>query len=512
MDDLDYLNRLTVIAWAVPYLLVVGVLAVYGFHRLCILYLYLKHRRNPPRTLGTFETLPRVTVQLPLYNEVYVVERLLKAVSELDYPRDRLQIQVLDDSTDETLVLSRLGVEELRKLGFDAEWIHRETRAGYKAGALQNGLATCKGEFVLILDADFVPPRELLKETVHFFTDPGVGMVQSRWGHLNSGDSLLTRVQAMFMDGHLVLEQTARCRSGRFFNFNGTAGLWRRRCIDNAGGWQDDTLTEDLDLSYRAQLAGWQFVFLKDLVTPAELPVEMNGFRSQQHRWTKGSIQTCRKHLGAVWKSPLPLLVKLEATVHLTSNFAYLLLVLLCLLLQRASSGGDLLWSGPWRTWLFDVPVFVLASVSVAAFYLCARWEVRRGGWMKDLACLPILLALGVGMSINNSRAVLEALCNHRGEFSRTPKYGGRPRRPSLRYRPARSLLPVVEAAFALYFVSFIAVAATAGQWFSVPFLALFALGFAFVALQSVAPFFRPGGRVPPETVLERRFYGSSTA
>ncbi len=495
------MENLTALGWAIPYLLVVSVLALYGLHRFCIVYLYFKHRRRAPQPLRRFGRLPRVTVQLPLYNELYVVERLLRAVSELDYPRDRLQIQVLDDSTDETRALSRAGVEQLRARGFDAELLHREVRTGFKAGALQHGLARCNGEFILILDADFVPPRDLLREAIHFFTDARVGMIQSRWGHLNRDYSLLTRVQAMFMDGHLVLEQTARSRSGRFFNFNGTAGLWRKRCIVASGGWQHDTLTEDLDLSYRAQLAGWKFIFLKDLVTPAELPVEMNGFRSQQHRWTKGSIQTCKKILGAVWRSRLPLRVKLEATVHLTSNFAYLLLVLLCVLLQRASAGADFLWSGPWRFWLFDLPVFVLASVSTAVFYLCARREIasgpsgRLGEWVKDLACLPVLLALGVGMSINNARAVVEALLNRGGEFTRTPKYGIEARGPSNpsgrghrspRYRPKRTLLPVVEIAFALYFGLFALEAAAGGNWLAVPFLLLFLCGFAFVALESL--------------------------
>ena len=301
----------------------------YGVHRYFIIYLFLKNRKREPVPAARFEHLPVVTVQLPIFNEIYVVERLLSSVSELDYPRDRLQIQVLDDSTDDTREITADCAAELRERGFDVELIHRTDRTGFKAGALERGLATARGEFVCILDADFVPPPHLLRKTVDFFTDPKVGMIQTRWGHLNRGYSLLTRVQAMFLDGHLVLEQTARSRSGRFFNFNGTAGLWRKSCIEEAGGWQHDTLTEDLDLSYRAQLAGWKFVFLPDVVTPAELPVDMNGFKSQQHRWTKGSIQTCKKLLPAIWRSKLPLPIKVEATGHLVSNFAYLLLACL---------------------------------------------------------------------------------------------------------------------------------------------------------------------------------------
>ena len=474
---------------ALSYLLVVGVLALYGFHRYCILFLYLKHRNDVPKPQGHFEELPRITVQLPLFNELYVVERLLASVAELDYPRELLQIQVLDDSTDETCPLAEAGVRQLREQGFDAEYIHRTDRTGFKAGALEHGLSTCKGEFILILDADFVPKPNLLRETVHFFTDPKVGMVQSRWGHINRDYSMLTHIQAMFLDGHLVLEQTARSRAGRFINFNGTAGLWRRSCIAQAGGWQHDTLTEDLDLSYRAQLKGWRFLFLKDLVTPAELPVDMNGFRSQQHRWTKGSIQTCKKILGTVWRSQLPWVVKVEATVHLTSNFAYLLLVFLCVLLQEAPRLNQLV-DGPWRTILFDVPVFVLASLSAAVFDAVAQRENNPRGWLKEIAYLPLLLALGIGMSINNAKAVLEAVFNHQTEFTRTPKYGierKKQRWSAAKYSSIKSLLPIVELAFALYFTYFMVKAAMDGQWFSLPFLALFQGGFGYVAWSSIS-------------------------
>ena len=338
--------------WTICYLSVLFGLSAYGIHRYAIIYLFLKNRKREPKPLSRFEQLPKVTVQLPIFNEFYVVERLLRSVSELDYPRDRLQIQVLDDSTDDTCDLTSNCAEKLRARGFNVDLIRRVDRTGFKAGALAVGLEAAAGEFVCILDADFVPPPDLLKKTIDFFTDPKVGMIQTRWGHLNRGYSLLTRVQAMFLDGHLLLEQTARSRSGRFFNFNGTAGLWRKTCIAEAGGWQHDTLTEDLDLSYRAQLAGWKFIFLTDVVTPAELPVDMNGFKSQQHRWTKGSIQTCKKLLPTIWRSELPFLIKLEATGHLTSNFAYLLLACLCVLLHP-STGGPQGWV---RTLLIDVP------------------------------------------------------------------------------------------------------------------------------------------------------------
>jgi cellulose synthase/poly-beta-1,6-N-acetylglucosamine synthase-like glycosyltransferase len=482
--------------WTVCYFVVLFGLSLYGLHRYVIVYLFLKNRRKAPRPLKRFTELPRVTVQLPVFNELYVIERLLNAVAALDYPRELLQVQVLDDSTDETTAIAAERISKLRADGLDIELIHRDDRTGFKAGALENGLTTCKGEFVLILDADFVPAREMLMETIHYFTDSRIGMIQTRWGHLNRTYSLLTRVQAMFLDGHLLLEQTARSRSGRFFNFNGTAGLWRRSCITDAGGWQHDTLTEDLDLSYRAQLKGWRFVFLADLVTPAELPVDMNGFKSQQHRWTKGSIQTCIKLLPSVWRAQLPLLIKLEATAHLTSNYAYLLLFFLCLLLHPTVGGGT---HHIWRTILLDIPIFISASLPAAVFYICTQRELNPKRWPRDLLLLPPLIALGIGLAVNNARAVLEAMFGKKSEFTRTPKYGIERQRQSwkrLRYSPLKSVLPFVELAFAFYFSYFLYFAFDHEQWFSVPFLILFASGFGYVALCSIAQWF-PHVRLP---------------
>ena len=475
------------VVWTFCYLSVLIGLSGYGLHRYFIVYLFLKNRTRVPQPLSHFEQLPIITVQLPLFNEIYVVERLLKSVSELDYPRERLQIQVLDDSTDETRQLTASCAQKLTERGFDVELIHRTDRVGYKAGALEAGLATARGDFVCILDADFVPQPALLRSAVHFFTDPKVGMIQTRWGHINRGYSLLTRVQAMFLDGHLLLEQVARSRSGRFFNFNGTAGLWRKSCIAESGGWQHDTLTEDLDLSYRAQLAGWKFVFLTDVVTPAELPVDMNGFKSQQHRWTKGSIQTCKKLLPRIWRSGLPLPIKIEATGHLTSNFAYLLLACLCVLLHPSAGGPQ---SGWLRMFLLDVPIFLSASVSVAVFYICAQRELHPRTWVKEILLLPALIALGVGLSINNARAVLEAVFNHPSEFTRTPKYGIENKRQtwrSCRYMPLKSVLPIVEVGFAIYFSYFVWYAVAHEQYFTLPFLVMFQCGFLYVALSSLA-------------------------
>src|SRR6266851_1547311 len=350
------------VIWTACYLAVLIGLSAYGVHRYFIIYLFLKNRKRATVPAGRFRQLPKVTVQLPIFNEVYVVERLLRSVSELDYPRNLLQIQVLDDSTDDTREVTATSVKELRQRGFDVQLIHRVDRTGFKAGALAVGLESAAGEFICILDADFVAPPDLLQRTIHFFTDPKIGMIQSRWGHLNRGYSLLTRMQAMFLDGHLLLEQTARSRSGRFFNFNGTAGLWRRSCIEEAGGWQHDTLCEDLDLSYRAQLAGWKFVFLPDVVVPAELPSTITGFHQQQHRWAKGSIQTARRILPTILRSSLPRHIKSEALFHLTNNSAYLLTVVLSLLLVPAIVIRQRLGVG-W-TFLIDVVLFLTSTGS----------------------------------------------------------------------------------------------------------------------------------------------------
>ena len=474
--------------WTICYLSVLIGLSAYGIHRYFIVYLFVKNRARAPVPAGRFKELPKVTMQLPIFNEVYVAERLLRSVSELDYPKELLQIQVLDDSTDETREITSSCAEKLRGCGFDVQLVHRVDRTGFKAGALAAGLDLAEGDFVCILDADFVPQPDLLKRSIHFFTDPKVGMIQTRWGHLNRGYSLLTRVQAMFLDGHLLLEQTARSRSGRFFNFNGTAGLWRKTCIEEAGGWHHDTLTEDLDLSYRAQLVGWKFIFLADVVTPAELPVDMNGFKSQQHRWTKGSVQTCKKLLPRIWRSPLPFAIKLEATGHLMSNFAYLLLACLCVLLHPSAGGPSPGWL---RTLLVDVPIFLAASVSVAVFYVCAQRELYPRTWIKEILFLPCLLALGVGLSLNNARAVLEALLNHKSDFTRTPKYGiERKSQPwrSCKYRPLKSILPIAELGFAIYFSYFVWFAIIHRQFLSVPFLLMFQGGFFYVALSSLAP------------------------
>jgi len=472
--------------WGVSYLVVLIGLSAYGIHRYSIIYLFLKYRFQKVAPDSNFVELPLLTVQLPIFNEIYVVRRLIQAVGRLDYPLDRLQIQVLDDSTDETTDIAAAEVAKLRAQGVDICLRHRVNREGFKAGALSEGMPEAKGEFIFILDADFVPAPDVLKKCIHHFTDTKIGMVQARWGHLNRDQSLLTRAQSLFLDGHLLLEQTARNRSGRFFNFNGTAGIWRKTCIEDAGGWHHDTLTEDLDLSYRAQLKGWKFRFLPDVVVPAELPADIDGFKSQQHRWTKGSIQTCVKLLPAIWRERLPLIIKLEATAHLTSNFGYLLLLLLCVLIlpqSFAKSGGAL------QFMLVDIPIFFATTVSICAFYLVAQRHLNPLGWVRDMLLLPMLLALAIGMSVNNAKAVLEALFRQKSEFTRTPKYGvgeTPTRTRAVRYLPIRSLLPAVELLFAAYFAYCIWKTAAAGAWASLPFLVLFFVGFSYVATKSI--------------------------
>ncbi|HEU5311535.1 MAG TPA: glycosyltransferase, partial [Candidatus Eisenbacteria bacterium] len=313
------------------HLVIWAVLAVYGLHRLHLILLYRRSPEPPPLPPDP-GTWPVVTVQLPVYNERYVVARLLEAAAALDYPRDRLEIQLLDDSTDETAAIAARSIDELQSRGIDAVHLRRSAREGYKAGALQHGLERAKGSLFAVFDADFVPPPGFLRGTVPYFADPTVGVVQARWRHLNQDHSILSRVQAISLDGHFLIEHAARRNGGRYFNFNGTAGVLRRSCVEDAGGWQADTLTEDLDLSYRAQLRGWRFVFASQVGCPAELPVEMNAFKAQQHRWVRGSIQVARKLLPRVWRSRAPLAVKLEATFHLTSNVPYVLLLLLSVL------------------------------------------------------------------------------------------------------------------------------------------------------------------------------------
>lgn len=474
----------------VPHLLVCIMLALYGAHRYQLVYLYYKYRRNRPQLSERFAELPRVTIQLPMFNEREVAARIIEAACRIDYPRDRLQIQVLDDSTDVTVGIARAAVERMKAAGHNIEFIHRDNREGFKAGALAEGMKTATGEFVMIFDADFIPPVDVLHRTIHHFVNPKVGMVQARWEHINRDQSLLTKTQAVLLDGHFVIEHAARNRSGRFMSFNGTAGAWRRSCIDDAGGWHHDTLTEDLDLSYRAQMKGWQFVYLPEVTSPAELPPEMNAFKGQQHRWAKGGAQTCRKLLPQILKSRLPFHIKLEAFFHLTSCTSYLYIVALTLLLfpvlylKLSPIGHSLIGKV-----LFDGSLFLIATCSASTFYVASQREVFRS-WAESLKYLPFLMSLGVGISLNNARATLEGLFGHESDFERTPKFGvteadvetGRRRKSAAEKRRSRILQGWAEIAFGFYLFACVWLCWTHGRLtVGIPFLVLFMVGYFYV-------------------------------
>jgi cellulose synthase/poly-beta-1,6-N-acetylglucosamine synthase-like glycosyltransferase len=475
------------IIFLVVYFAVLCVLAVYGSHRYRMAFLYYRHKFKLPTPRGRLKALPRVTIQLPVFNEMYVVERLITAVCQIRYPRELLEIQVLDDSVDETCAIAKACVERQRQAGHQVVYMHRDNRHGFKAGALENGLKHATGEYVAVFDADFVPAPDFLERTVPFFADPKVGMVQVRWGHLNRDFSILTQAQSIFLDGHFIIEHTARNRSGCFFNFNGTAGIWRRNTIADAGGWQHDTLTEDLDLSYRAQLKGWQFIFLPEIISPAEVPVDMNAFKSQQHRWAKGSIQTAKKLLPTILRSNLPFAVKREAFFHLTNNMAYLLMVLLSVLMPLSMVVR--FNHGLYSTLFLDLPFCLTATASVCIFYVACQREQGQGWWGR-LRYLPFLMSLGIGLALNNAKAVIEALLNEQSGFMRTPKTGseGRAlgREVKKSYRGHRSWLPVVELLFGAYFTGALWFALDAGIYTSLPFLVLFQVGFLYVGFMSL--------------------------
>ena len=446
----------------------------------------MSNRDKEPKPGPQLDPLPVVTVQLPLYNEMYVADRLIDAVCRIEYPRDRLEIQVLDDSVDETRDIAELAVRRFAAQGVDIKYYHRTARVGFKAGALEAGLKVARGEFIAIFDADFIPTSDFLLRLMPHFSHSKIGMVQARWGHINQDYSLLTRIQSILLDGHFVLEHGARFRSGRFFNFNGTAGVWRRLAIDEAGGWQHDTLTEDLDLSYRAQLRGWKFVFVSNVIAPAEVPVEMNAFKSQQHRWAKGSIQTCLKLLPQILHADLPLGVKAEAFFHLTANFNYLLMSLLSILMFPA------MWVRYNMGWtemlIIDVPLFCAATASIGVFYVKAQRELYTD-WRQRMKYLPFLMSIGIGLCVNNTRAVLEALFHKQSEFARTPKYGielDSDEWVGKKYHQSVGVQPVIELALGLYFTATVFYALVNQIYATLPFLMLFQIGFLYTGLLSI--------------------------
>ena len=474
------------IALCTAYFAVLLVLAMYGLHRSHLVITVLRNGRTlkdlkegvPALASEGIETridVPFVTMQLPLYNEATVVDRLLDQVATIQWPRERFEIQVLDDSTDETRAIARRKVEALRESGLDVTYIHRVDRTGYKAGALDNGLKVAKGELVAIFDADFLPQPDFLRAVVpHFMQDPKVGMVQARWGHLNRERSMLTRTQALMLDGHHLVENRARAAAGWLFNFSGTGGIWRKEAIACAGGWQHDTLTEDLDLSYRAQLAGWRFVYRENVVTPAELPEDISAFRAQQFRWAKGTVQTARKLSGRLMRAELSPMQRIEAMFPLTPHFAYPLMVLLsvlllpALVLMPATSARAML--------MIDLPLVIGTTGSLAGFYTMAEMAQGRSA-RGALRQLPALLALGAGLAPHLTKAVWEGLFSMSGEFVRTPKKG----RLEGRYRAAADL-PVIETALCLVSAVSVVASIESGHWFATPFAMLFAFGYGYVA------------------------------
>ena len=476
------------------YLLASSLLFLYGINCYVIIFLFQRKTKKalPAQTeyLKAFwqqhspNFLPKVTTQLPIFNEKNVARRLILTVANFDYPRDKHEIQVLDDSTDETQAICRQTVAELREKGLQINYIHRDNREGFKAGALKEGLAQAQGDYLAVFDADFVPPTDFLKKTIPFFyKDPQIGLVQTRWGHINRDNSLLTRVQSIGIDGHFVLEQSARCWNNLFMNFNGTAGVWSKKAIEAAGGWHSDTLTEDLDLSYRAQLQNYRIEYLLNVISPAEIPEKVMAFKNQQYRWAKGSIQTARKLLPQVYRSQTSLFKKIQATIHLTHYFIHPLMVILALttlplLLIKPFSIPYLI-----TTFFFTAILFSMFAPSTQ--YVFSQ-VVSTKRWWRRVILIPALMCVGIGIAINNSRAVLEALLGIKSAFIRTPKSGSVSGKiTASNYKLRRSRWYLLEIFMGLYcFWSFI-LYSYSGKFAIVPFLFINTLGFLYVGFNS---------------------------
>jgi cellulose synthase/poly-beta-1,6-N-acetylglucosamine synthase-like glycosyltransferase len=475
------------LAMMIPYFIVLFVLAVYGLHRYWLVYDYYKYAKNVPGPPPEATSWPRVTVQLPIFNERYVIERLVEAVSRFDYPRELLDVQVLDDSTDETQQVASGVVDRFAAQGVPITYLHRTNRSGYKAGALENGLKTSQGEFVTIFDADFIPEPDFLRRTIPYFQNREVGMVQARWTYLNRDYSLLTQVETILLDGHFVVEHGARSRRGTFFNFNGTAGVWRRQAIEDAGGWQHDTLTEDTDLSYRAQLFGWKFLYLPDIECASELPIDMNGFKAQQARWAKGLMQTAKKILPRVFASNAPWYVKAEAFFHLTANISYPLMVLLSTMLLPAMIVR--FYQGWIQMIVIDLPLFLASTCSISSFYLVAQKELRPKSWRRTFLYMPFVMATGIGISVRNAQAVVEAIIGKKSEFARTPKYkieGKKDTFVSKKYRNKAGWMPYAEVFLGVYFALTVVYAVWNENYATVPFLLLFVWGYLYTGFMSL--------------------------
>lgn len=483
MSDFQSMEKVILLT----YFLALSVLFGFGIHGLVLLYYYRKTAKTNHPDEQLPEELPLVTIQLPMYNELYVVERLIQSVCEIDYPMDKMEIQVLDDSTDESIDITKILIDKYQKMGYNIKYIHRTNRQGYKAGALKAGLEIAEGEFVAIFDADFVPKKEFLMKTIPHFNNSNVGMVQTRWEHLNEDYSYLTKAQALALDGHFVIEQQVRNKAGFFINFNGTAGIWRKDCIYDAGNWQADTLTEDFDLSYRAQLKGWKFVFLNDVTSPAELPADINALKTQQFRWTKGAVETAIKLLPMVFKSDLPRNIKFECFIHLTSNIVFPFIILVALLnvpiviIKNTYGGYDNFYS--------LMSIFVLASISTFLFYTFAQKAIHLD-WQRRLLLFPVFLAGSMGFAVNNTKAVIEAIINKKSEFARTPKGGtikvGEDWKKKKYVQRKVSMMVIVELFLTLYFVMGVGISVYYHEIAAIPFQLMFLLGFGTVGFMSL--------------------------
>ncbi|MGB3180049.1 MAG: cellulose synthase family protein [Cyclobacteriaceae bacterium] len=446
------------------YLLALASIFIFSLGQLHLTYLYLKKKQRSDRSLPVQpDEWPAVTVQLPVYNEKYVVERLIDCVASFDYPLNKLEIQVLDDSTDETTELIRKRVAFWQQKGIDIHLVRRPDRKGYKAGALQYGLEKAKGEFIAIFDADFLPRKDFLKKTVPYFRNEETGVVQTRWGHINEDFSLFTRLQAFGLNAHFSIEQGGRSQAGSFINFNGTAGVWRKACITDAGGWSDDTLTEDLDLSYRAQFKGWHFQYLEDVISPAELPVLMSSIKSQQFRWNKGAAETARKNIGKLWRSDLSVTNKLHAYFHLFNSSVFLgvlvaALLSIPMLFIKATN--------PALHVVFDLgTVFLIGFFAIAFFYwVSVKNTLTAPHGQKAVSSasyyikyFPLFLSVSMGLSLHNALAVLEGLLGIRTPFIRTPKFNVSNDKGSLKqnkYIKQRiTIATLTEGVMALYFL-----------------------------------------------------------
>ena len=470
----------------IGYFIALSILFIFGLHGFIMLFYHRKYKHVQYTPKSDFICDAKVTIQLPLYNEQYVVERLINSTCEIDYPKNNLEIQVLDDSTDETIDIVRKIVEVKKNEGYNIKHIRRNSREGFKAGALKEGLKIAEGDYIAIFDADFIPRKDFLKKTLSFFTNDNVGMVQTRWEHLNGNSSLLTKAQALALDGHFVIEQSVRNRAGFFINFNGTGGIWKKSCIEDAGNWHADTLTEDLDLSYRAQMNGWKFIFLKDYTSPAELPSEINALKSQQFRWTKGAIETAKKILPKLWKSKLPIRIKLQGTFHLTNNFVFPFILLAAILNVPLVFVKN---SGAHELYFAMMSVFVLAFVSSFFFYLYSQKDIHPD-WRKRIALFPVFMAGSMGFALNNSRAVFEGLLNRKSEFVRTPKYklvNGKDSWVGKKYLNKKiSFAVYVELMMAVYCLIGVASSIYFLEIAALPFQLLFFIGFSFVSITSI--------------------------